>query len=177
MSTLLKNIVRFILLIIVQVYVLDKITLHAMITPYIYLLFIIWMPFKLSKIWQMIIAGLLGFALDSFRHSPGFHASACVMIAYIRPFLINILIPQEGADTNYEEPSVKSMGGFFPYLVYAGILTLIHHSCLFLLEALQFSNFWYFIVKTFLSTIITILLIIITELLFSRKQQFKTNTV
>lgn len=176
MSTLVKNIMRFILLILIQVYVLDKIHLHHLVTPYIYFLFILWMPFKLSRQAQMFWAFVLGFTLDSFRHNPGFHAAACVLVAYIRPFIISILIPQEGADTSYEEPSVRSMGGSLRYMVYTGILTLLHHSWLFLLEAWQFGNFWYFIVKTLLSTIITLVLIIITELLFSRKQKFRTNT-
>ncbi len=177
MSVLVKNILRFALLILVQVFVLDKIHLHQMVTPYIYMLFILWMPFQLGRMWQMILAFAIGFALDSFRDNPGFHASACVLIAYLRPFFINILIPQEGADTNYDEPSAKSMGGFFPYIVYAGLLTIIHHGWLFMLEAWQIGNVWYFIFKTLLSTIISLLLILITELLFNRKQQFKTNTV
>lgn len=177
MNTLFKNIVRFALLILVQVFVLDRIHVHFMVTPYIYFLFILWMPFQLGRTAQMLIAFALGFTLDSFRHNPGFHAAACVLIAYLRPFLINILIPQEGADTNYEEPSAKSMGGFMPYLFYAGVLTLVHHAWLFFLEAWQFGNFWYFIIKTLLSTAISLLLIIIVELIFSRKQQFRTNTV
>lgn len=177
MSILMKNIVRFVLLILMQFYVFDKVHLHYMVTPYIYFLFILWMPFQLNRTVQMLLAFLLGFVLDSFRHSPGFHSAACVLIAYLRPFLINILIPQEGADTNYDEPSVKSMGGFMPYMLYAGVLTLIHHGWLFLLEAWQFGDFWYFIIKTLLSTIVSLLLIIITEMLFSRKQKFRTNTV
>ena len=177
MSTLIKNIIRFAFFIGVQVFVLDRIHLHQMVTPYIYFLFIIWMPFKMSRAVQMLIAFALGFAMDSFRHHPGFHTAACVMIAYIRPFLVNILIPQEGSDTNYEEPSIKSMGGFAPYLIFCSILTFVHHSWLFLLEAWQFGNIWYFLVKTLLSTAISLLLIVITELLFVRKQKFRTNTV
>lgn len=176
MSTLIKNILRFIILILVQAYVLDKIHLHQMVTPYIYFLFIIWMPFNLPRGWQMILAFLLGFTLDNFRHFPGFHAAACVLIAYLRPFLINILIPQEGADTNYDEPSARSMGGVFPYMIYAGVLCLIHNAWLFFLEAMEFGNFWYFVVKTLLSTIISLLLIFAAELLFFRKQKFRTNT-
>ena len=177
MSTLVKNIIRFILLILVQFFVLDKVHLSYMVTPYIYILFILWMPFKFSRTLQMILAFLLGFTLDSFHHNPGFHAAGCVLIAYVRPFLINILIPHQGAESNYEEPSLKSIGGFMPYMVYAGVLTLLHNSWLFMLEALQFGNFWEFIVKTCFSTFISLVLIIITELLFSRKQQFRTNTV
>ncbi len=176
MSTLVKNILRFVLLILVQFYVLDKIHLHQMVTPYIYFLFIIWMPFSLPRSWQMILAFLLGLTLDSFRHFPGFHAAACVFIAYLRPFLINILIPQEGADSNYDEPSARSMGGVFPYMIYAGVLCLLHNAWLFFLEAMEFGNFWYFIIKTLLSTVISLALIFAAELLFFRKQKFRTNT-
>jgi hypothetical protein len=131
----------------------------------------------MSRSAQMIIAFAVGFTLDSFRHNPGFHAAACVLIAYIRPFIISILIPQEGADTNYEEPSAKSMGGLVPYMVYVSVLTLVHNGWLFLLEAWQFANIWYFLIKTLLSAAISLLLILVTELLFNRKQKFRTNTI
>jgi hypothetical protein len=62
-------------------------------------------------------------------------------------------------------------------MIFVGVLTLIHHGWLFLLEAWQFGNIWYFLVKTLLSTLISLLLIIITEMLFTRQQKFKTNTV
>ncbi len=177
MNTLVKNIVRFSLFILVQVFVLDQIHLHQMITPYLYFLFIIWLPFRMGRTQQMFIAFALGFAMDSFRHHPGFHTAACVLVAYVRPFLINLLIPQEGADNNYEEPSFKSMGGVVPYMIFIGVLTFLHHGWLFLLEAWQFGNIWYFLVKTLLSTALSLLLIIITELMFTRQQKFRTNTV
>ena len=177
MSTLVKHIIRFALFIMVQVFVLDNIHLHQMLTPYIYFLFILWLPFNMGRTQLMLIAFVLGLTLDSFRHHPGFHTAACVLIAYVRPFLINLLIPQEGADTNYDEPSFKSMGGMVPYMIFTGILTFIHHGWLFLLEAWQFGNIWYFLVKTVLSTLLSLLLILITELMFVRKQRFRTNTV
>jgi rod shape-determining protein MreD len=177
MSTLVKNIVRFVLFILVQFYVLDQVLLHQLATPYIYFLFIIWMPFNIGRKWQMLLAFLLGFTLDSFRHQPGFHAAACVLIAYLRPLLVKLLIPQEGADTNYEEPSPQSLGGFMRYFIFVTILTVAHHAWLFLLEAWQFGNIWYFLIKTILSTAISLLIILVTELLFVRKQKFRTNTV
>jgi rod shape-determining protein MreD len=177
MSSFIKNIIRFLFLILVQVFILDKIRLGSMVTPYIYYLFILWLPFNTNRTLQMVWAFALGFTLDSFRHDPGFHAAACVLIAYMRPYVINLLIPQEGADTNYEEPSAKSMGGFLTYMIYAGILTLIHNIWLFFLEAWQFGDIWYFFSKTIFSTIINLLLILVTELLFVRKQKFRTNTI
>jgi hypothetical protein len=158
--------------------VLEKVgVLHRLAWPYLYFLFILWLPYRMNRSVQMIIAAGLGFTIDAFRHQPGFHMAACVLIAYIRPFLIPLFIPQNSAEASYEEPSPKSMGGFLQYVIFVSVFTIIHHGWLFLLEAWQVGNIWYFLAKTFLSTIVSILLIIITELIFSRKQQFRTNKV
>ncbi|MDQ6757514.1 MAG: rod shape-determining protein MreD [Bacteroidota bacterium] len=176
MSKLVKNIIRFILFILVQVFVLNQIPpLHHLINPYIYFLFILWLPFKIGRRSLMLLALAIGLVLDYFTKTPGLHAAPCVLIAYLRPFLINVLITQEGVEANYEEPSIKSMG-FASYFMYVSVLTLIHHAFLFLLEALQFAGVWYFFGKTLLSVAISLFLILIAELLFVRKQKFRTNT-
>jgi rod shape-determining protein MreD len=177
MSDLVKNIIRFSLFILAQVFVLNHVPpLHHLVVPYLYFLFILWLPFKMGRRSVMILAFLLGFCLDCFTKTYGLHAAPCVLIAYLRPFLINLLISQEGAETNYNEPSIKSMG-FAQYFIYVAVLTLIHHSLLFFLQALQTGGYFYFIVKTLLSTAISLALILLTELLFVRKQRFRTNTV
>ena len=176
MSSLVKNIIRFIFFILVQVFVLNQIPpLHHLVNPYIYFLFILWMPFKMGRRSLMLVALSLGLCLDYFTKTPGLHAAPCVLIAYLRPFVINLLIPHEGADTNYEEPSFRSMG-FAPYITYATVLTFVHHTFLFLLETLQFAGFLYFILKTLLSVAISLLILLIVEFLFERKQRFRTNT-
>ncbi|MEO6329613.1 MAG: rod shape-determining protein MreD [Ginsengibacter sp.] len=175
MSNLVKNIARFILFIVIQVFVLNNIPpLHHLVNPYVYFLFILWLPFRMGRRTIMVYAFALGICLDFFMKTPGLHAAPCILIAYLRPFIINFLIPNEG-DTNFNEPSITSMG-FAPYFTYVTLLTLFHHALLFLLEALQFADFLYFIVKTLLSVAISLLLILITEFLFMRKQKFRTNT-
>ncbi len=174
---MLRNFLRFSLFMLVQVFVLDNVNLHQMVTPYLYFVFLLWLPFNINRSLLMIIGFAVGFTLDSFRNQPGFHASACVLIAYIRPFLINLLIPQEGAETNYHAPSIQSLGGIVPYMVFAGVLAFFHNVCVFFLEAWQFGNIWYFLIKTLLSTAVTLVLILIIELIFPRKQRFRTNTI
>lgn len=176
MSLLVKNIIRFILFILVQVYVLSQIPpLHQFITPYLYFLFILWLPFTISRSGLLLVSFLFGLTLDYFLSTPGLHAAPCVLIAYLRPFLINVLISQEGAELNYAEPSIKSMG-FAPYGLYVLVFTFIHHFYLVLIEWLHFGNFLYFIGKVTATTGISLLLIFITEMLFFRKQKFRTNT-
>src|ERR1700694_6204161 len=175
MSDFLRNIIRFCLFIAVQVYVLNKIPhLHRLITPYVYFLFILWLPFYISRFWLMVIAFLTGLSLDYFTMSPGLHAAACVLIAYIRPFVINILTPKDPSEFNYREPSPRAMG-WTPYTVYILILTILHHIYLVFLEWLQFGSPLDLIIKVIGTTGVSMLLIFIVELLFPRKLKFKTN--
>jgi len=177
MSQLLKNTIRFVLFILVQVFILFKMPpLHRFVTPYLYYLFILWLPFNTSRFWLMSIGFFYGLCLDYFTNTPGLHAAACTLIAFIRPFVINILISQEGADKNYSSPSITSMG-WAPYGTYVFVLTLFHHVYLVLLEWMSFGTFWYFIGKVIATTGISLLLILLTELLFFRKEKFRTNTV
>jgi rod shape-determining protein MreD len=176
MSELLKNTIRFILFLFVQVFILFKIPpLHRFIIPYLYYLYILWLPFSLSRSGLMLISFIYGLSLDYFTGTPGLHAAACTLIAYIRPFVINLLISQEGADKNYSSPSITSMG-WAPYGTYVLILTLFHHFYLVFLEWMSFGSFWYFAGKVIGTSAISLLLILLTELLFYRKEKFRTNT-
>jgi hypothetical protein len=176
MSDLVKNILRFSLFILVQVYVLFQVPpLHRFIVPYLYFLYILWQPFNMPRVSLLLLSFVYGLTLDYFTHTPGLHAAACVMIAYFRGFVVNILIPQEGADQNYRSPSPISMG-WPPYAIYILVLTLLHNTWLVLLEWLQVGSILYFLGKVFATTGVSLLLVLITELLFSRKEKFRTNT-
>ena len=175
MSSLLKNIIRFILFLFVQVYVLSQVpVLHQFITPYLYFLFILWLPFSINR-WVLLLVGFsFGMSVDYFLGMPGLHAAPCTLIAYLRPFLLNLFIAQESTEQSFVEPSVKSMG-WGPYSFYIVLLTFIHHFYLVLIEWLQAGNFLFFIGKVAATTAMSLLLIFITEMLFFRKGKYRTN--
>jgi len=176
MSDLVKNIFRLILFITVQVFLLNKIPfLHRFIVPYLYFLFILWLPFSTPRIALLFIGFATGLILDYFKMTPGLHAAACVLIAYVRPFIIQLLITKETTEINFHEPSPRGLG-WGPYMVYAFILTFLHHLYLTLLQWLQFGSFLDFIIKTGATTAISMLLIITVELLIPRRLKYRTNT-
>ena len=176
MSDFLKNIFRLAAFILIQVYVLNKIPhLHRFITPYIYYLFILWLPFSISRFWLLVIGFLLGLILDYFMMTPGLHAAACVLVAYARSFIISILTPKESSEFNHREPSPRAMQ-WTPYAVYVFILTLLHHGYMIFLEWMDFGTFLDFLIKVVATTGISMLLIFTVELLFPRKMKFRTNT-
>ncbi len=176
MSDFLRNIVRFVFFILLQVYVLNKVPhLHKYITPYIYYLFILWLPFGISRQWLLVVGFLTGLTLDYFMMTPGLHAAASLLVAYIRPFLIQILTPRDSSDFNYREPSPKAMQ-WTPYAIYVLILTLLHNGYLVFLEWLSFGSFLDFLIKLVATSGISLLLVVTLELLFPRKLKFRTNT-
>ena len=176
MSDFIKYILRFGLLLLIQHFVLYQIPpLHHTAIPILYFLFILWLPFKTGRAALLMISFFLGMAMDFFTKTPGMHAFAAVLIGYLRPFLISLLLPQEGVDFNYKEPSAQSMG-IIPYISFVAILTLAHHICLFSIQSFQFGDVFYLITKTSISVLISLVLILIVELISHRKQKFLTNT-
>jgi hypothetical protein len=157
----------------IQIFVLNKIPpLHQFIVPYFYFVFILWLPFKIGRVALLFISFAVGLVADMFFKTPGLHAAACVLIAYVRPFLINLLLPKEATDWGNEEPTTKTMGSV-PYTTYLIILTLLHHFYLILLEWMQFGSFLYFIGKLFATSLVSLVLILITDLFLNRKSKLR----
>lgn len=176
MSDLVKNTLRLIIFLAVQVFILNQVPfLHRFIVPYLYFLFILWLPFSVSRLGLLIIGFFTGLLIDYFTITPGMHAAACVLVAYARPFVINLLIPKDTEEFNYREPSPRALG-WAPYAVYVLVLTLFHHVYLTLLQWLQFGTFLHFLIKVASTTAISLLLIFATELVFPRKVKYRTNT-
>jgi hypothetical protein len=90
-------------------------------------------------------------------------------MAYIRPSILNLLLAQEVSEEINKEPSIGTMG-WGPYAFYIFTLTFIHHFYLVLLEWLQFGSFTYFLGKVLLTSIMSILLIFLVELIMNRRK-------
>jgi hypothetical protein len=165
MSVLFKNIIRFVLLLMLQVLVLNQVLIHQLVNPYIYMLFILLLPFNLPRPAVQLLGLLLGLTLDMFMDTMGLHAAACVFIAYLRPFILNVLSPQGGFEVTQKTPSITSMGTS-QFAIYVSILVLLHNIVYFLLEVFGFANPFYLLLKMLVSTAASLVLILIYELLF-----------
>jgi rod shape-determining protein MreD len=170
MNNVIKNSVRFVLFLLVQIIILNEVPpIHQFIIPYLYFTFILWMPFGTSRLSLTLLGFLLGYALDVFTNTPGLHAAACTLLGYVRPSILNLLLSQETSEELNREPSVGSMG-WGPFLIYVMILTFVHHFYLVLLEWLQFGNFVYFIGKVVATSLMSVLLIFVVELVMNRRK-------
>jgi rod shape-determining protein MreD len=173
MNLIVKNTIRFFFILFIQVFILNKIPpLHQFVVPYFYFIFILWLPFKTRR-WVILLIGfLLGFAVDMFYKTPGLHAAASVLIAYLRPFVINLLFPKEATEWGNEEPNRLSMGAL-PFTTYVILLTILHNLYLIFLEWMQFGSFFYFLGKLIATSLVSLLLILISELLVNRRKKVR----
>jgi hypothetical protein len=147
---------------------------HQFVKPYIYFLYILWLPFNMNRAGLMLLAFIFGLTFDYFSGTPGLHTAPCVLIAYLRPFLLNLLIPQETTQLSFAEPSAKSMG-WGSYATYILILTFMHTASLVFIEWMEFGDFLFFIGKVTATTALSLMLIFIAEMLFARKGKYRTN--
>jgi len=163
----LRNISRFLFLVLFQVLVLDNIQLGGYLIPYMYVLFILLMPFETPGWILLISAFFLGFAIDLFEHTPGVHAAATVFIAFLRPAVLKIIAPREGYEPN-SFPRIHYYGILW-FLQYSAILVFSHHLFLFYLEVFTFSGFFNTFLRIILSSIFSIGLIILSQFLIFKK--------
>lgn len=164
-----QNIIRFIALVLVQIIVLDNINFNGYVNPYLYVYFILLLPIEISG-WLLLISSfILGSVIDMFAHTPGMHASASVMMAFSRPFLIKSLSARGDYDAG-TKPGIADLG-FRWFFVYSLVLVLIHHIVLFFLEVFRFSNFFDTLLRSLYSVAFTIVLIILTQFLFYKSRK------
>lgn len=165
---LFSNSLRFILLIPIQVFVLDRINLGGFVNPYFYILFILMLPFETPGWLLLLLSFLMGFMIDLLSGTPGLNTASSTLVAFARPVVIKSL----SSSREYEkgiQPSVHDLG-FRWFISYALILTFIHHFLLFQLEVFRFSGFWFCLQRSIYSTLFTLVLLLLSQLLFSPKK-------
>ncbi len=158
---------QFLVLVLLQVFILNNVQLGGFVNPYIYILFIILLPVNTPK-WLLLVLGfVLGISIDIFSHTPGMNSSATIFMAFIRPYVLEIVAPREGYDKD-SSPRLKTYG-FTWFLRYAFILVLAHHFVLFYIEVFRFSDFFLTFSRVILSTIFSTLLIVTSQYLIYRE--------
>jgi len=159
---IIKIIFSFLFVLIVQVFLLRDVGIGGLAFLFIYTYIVIKAPIDLNRSLLVILAFLFGWLVDIFYDTHGLHAFALVLIAFVRPFILNFLTPANGYDDR-SKISLKEMTWLW-FLPYVGIMLLIHHSALFLLEASDWSLFGLSLVKIVCSTLFGLLVFVLIEL-------------
>lgn len=166
MRTWIKYPLLFVVVVLLQVLIFNQIHLGGFLNPFLYVLFILLLPLSTPRYLVLILSFILGMTIDWFSNSPGLHASASVLMGYMRSPVIGLITMKESDQSDY--PGLRQTGwGWF--LTYSAILVLIHHFFLFFVEIFSFENFFRTVMRSFASSIFTLVIIILSQFIMFRK--------
>lgn len=171
MRPIFQYIGKFILLILVQVLILKNLELGASnwwITPFVYVLFIVELPIRINGTLVLLLALCMGLIVDVFYDTLGLHASTCLLVAFVRHYLIQVISPRDGFDPN-ASPEIKSIG-LIKYSFYAGILLFAYHTWFFIIETFRFDGIFLRLLQALVSTIFALGIAILGQYLFLNKK-------
>lgn len=154
---------------LLQLLVVNNIELSTYINPYIYVLIILALPVSMKPWIVLMLSFFTGMVMDTFSSTPGLHMAACGFMGYLRSFYLQFACSKEDFESRII-PSV-SRKGLVWFMVYVSIMTLIHHMVLFYLEIYSLQEFFRTLFRVLSSTLFTVLIITIGQLLFYRQSK------
>jgi rod shape-determining protein MreD len=151
----------FLLLLLLQLLIFNNIQISGYINPYVYVLFVLLLPYETPG-WLLLILGFLsGLIIDAFMNTFGMHSSATLFMAFLRPHVLTLLIDRN--DSGQKGSPSLALNGFVWILRYTLVLVLGHHLFLFFIESFSFTNFFPTILRIILSTIATSFFIVVGQ--------------
>tara|TARA_B110000046_G_C12864205_1_gene343189 strand:- start:261 stop:791 length:531 start_codon:yes stop_codon:yes gene_type:complete len=163
---LISYFIRFALLIIVQIFLLNNVQFSGLLNPYLYVYFLIVLPVDFSPNIGLLFAFTMGIIIDMFSQTMGMHTISAVFLAYARPYILRYMAPRDGYEFS-RNVSIKQMGWLW-FLTFSGLMVFLHHFVLFFIESFRMSGLGYTMLKAVGSSSLTLTLIIIVQLLFTR---------
>ena len=169
MAFILTPFLRFFGLLLLQVFILNAIEPGVGIYLMAYPLFIAILPFSYGVITVLSVSFLIGLCVDLFSNTFGLHASAAVAMGMTRPLLYKYFAPRDGYDV-LRQPNLLDMGIRWHLLTF-GSLLFVHHFWFFTLESFRWDNIPGAFMKTLLSGSLSIVLCLIIQYLFFKKEK------
>lgn len=167
MKSLARYSAAFIVLIVLQLLIFSNIEFSGYVNPYVYVMFILILPFSIPSWFLLILAFFTGLVVDLFSGTLGVHAFATVMAGFVRPWILSLNITSEVNDPDMSPSLYRNSLRWF--LFYTVTVVFVHHLSLFLVEVFTFSNFFHTLLRVLLSTAVTTFFIMLFDLIRPRR--------
>lgn len=167
MNNISQNIIWLFILVLLQVLIFNNINLFGYTNPFIYIVFVFYYPLQKEKGLFLLLSFLLGLFIDFFSDSGGINAASTLFIAFIRLPLLTSILRKSDFDLQLFNIRAISFGKAFSFIA---LMTLTHHFILFSLDYFSFNDFGNILSKTFSTSILTLLVVFISIILFTKKK-------
>ncbi|QIG89866.1 rod shape-determining protein MreD [Chryseobacterium sp. POL2] len=153
------------ILVAVQVFLLNRITLFGKYIPVLYPVFVLFYPFFRNNFHFLALSFLLGLSIDAFLGTWGINALATTTIAYFR-----MIIFRTSTDTSTDFFSFQSLQ-WLQFVVFILTSIFIHQLIVQYVEFFKFDRFFEILLNVVFTSLISFVFIIAYALAFKIKQK------
>lgn len=157
---LIRKLLFFITLVLVQVLVCNNIHLFDYAVPLLYVYFYLTFSRNYPRWAVLLWCFAMGLTQDSFANTPGVATAASTLIGFLQPYIFSLFIQRDSQEEL--QPTLRSMG-FGKYSFYAFLLILLYCIAFFSLEMFSFFNWMEWLFSIGGSFILTYILILTIE--------------
>ena len=152
-----KIVIRWVLIILLQVLLFNNLQLYGLCQPQVYILLLLMMPITYPHWADMLIGFAVGLLMDVLCNSVGIQTAACVLLMFVRKPLIAYLV-QEHERLNSEINWLTiSHEAFMTYII---TLVVLHQTTVSMLSAWNFHHFGMTLLQIIISSALSFALIL-----------------
>lgn len=166
MNNVVANILRFFVLLLVQVAICQHISLFGYMTPALFLLALYLLPLEMPLSLQYVIGFATGFVTDAFAHTLGVSSFACTLLMFFRPYIVRMLNGANNVKFENIDRPVPGVKDFRWVFLYTLTLTSIYEVVAVLLETMTFKNFGHTLLVIVGNTLFSVFVILCIEYIF-----------
>lgn len=173
MQRTLGYIIYFITMVLLQAFVFNNLNLSVYIYPLVYAAFVMLLPIQTAHIAVLLLGLGAGIAMDAVSGTGGLHTIASLFTAFCRPLVLRLTIGREEAHEG-GIPNADGLGtGTF--LRYSSVFVFLQCFVFFSFEGLSWSYFHFTLLRIVLSSVVTIPLVYLAQMLLIPGYQRKKS--
>ncbi len=150
-------ILLFASLLLLQVFIFDKLLINTILAPMVYIGFIILLPLHTSRLVMLALSLLTGVVFDLVMGSAGIASIVTMAMGYYRIHILNATIGKDLVALG-GSPTTQKLG-WQRFMIYLSTSVLIHNILYFSLEFLNINEIWFLLRRIVVSSSVSILVL------------------
>ncbi|MBO5697306.1 MAG: hypothetical protein J6R90_02805 [Alistipes sp.] len=140
-------------ILVVQIFLLDNISIAMWLRPMIFPLVVLLLPMEWRMVWTLLSALAIGLTMDLALGGSGLYTSSLLPLAVLRPWIMYLTT---GRTVEHgDQSALLSRMLTKQVMLYVAGAILVHHTLFFMLETLSFASPMRLVATILCSTLLT----------------------
>lgn len=140
-------------ILVVQIFLLDELSIAMWLRPMIFPLIVILLQMEWRTVWALLVGTLVGLTMDLSLGGAGLYTSTIVPLVAIRRWILYLTTGR--SIEQGDQTSVISRLSSIQLMGYTVTMLAIHHTLFFMMESLTLTHFWHLLATIVCSTLLS----------------------